>query len=103
MYQIQGPGLRPLTTAHLAQTMTLLNQPIGELYQQIQQELTNPALELVEERRCPTCHRALPVSNICPVCARPTSQGIDGARCFYIATGGFSRQFVRREPGLDGR
>ena len=60
MYQIQSPSLRPMTTAHLAQTMTLLNQTIDELYQQIQQELTNPALELVEERRCPTCHRALP-------------------------------------------
>ena len=73
MFQIQHPSLRPITTAHLAQTMTLLNQTVGELYEQIQQELTNPALELVEERRGPTCHRVLPGSGGCPVCSRPAS------------------------------
>ncbi len=73
MFQLQHPSLRPLTTAHLAQTMTLLNQTVGELYEQIQQELTNPALELVEERRCPTCQRPLPASGGCPLCSRPAS------------------------------
>ena len=73
MFQIQSQSLRPLTTAHLAQTMTLLNQTIDELYQQIQQELTNPALELVEERRCPTCQRPLLPGGVCPVCSRPVS------------------------------
>jgi RNA polymerase sigma-54 factor len=77
MFQLQRPSIRPLTTAHLAQTMTLLNQTIEELSQQIQQELTNPALELVEDRRCPTCKRPLPPSGACPVCSRPASMDSD--------------------------
>jgi RNA polymerase sigma-54 factor len=77
MFQIQSPSLRPLTTAHLAQTMTLLNQTVGELWQNIQKELANPALELVEERRCPNCHRLLQANNPCPVCSRPTSMDVD--------------------------
>ncbi|MHB8819452.1 MAG: hypothetical protein ACYC7M_10400, partial [Bellilinea sp.] len=73
MFQLQHPHLRPVTTAHLAQTMTLLNQTVDELYEQIQKELANPALELVEERRCPTCHRVLPSTGSCPVCSHPVS------------------------------
>lgn len=77
MFQIQSPSLRPLTTAHLAQTMTLLNQTVGELWEQIQKELTNPALELIEERRCPICQRLLPGASSCPVCSRPTSMDLN--------------------------
>lgn len=67
--------LRPLTTAHLAQTMSLLSLTAGELRQQIDAELAaNPALELVEERRCPTCHRMLPGKSSCPVCSRPNQE-----------------------------
>lgn len=77
MFQIQSPSIRTVTTAHLAQTMTLLNQTVGELYQQIQQELTNPALELVEERRCPNCHRPLAGQGECPVCSRPNSMAAE--------------------------
>lgn len=73
MFQTQRTQTRPITTAHLAQTMTLLNQTVDELYEQIQKELANPALELVEERRCPTCRRMLPNGGICPVCSRPSS------------------------------
>lgn len=73
MFQLQHPHLRPVTTAHLAQTMTLLNQTVDELYEQIQKELANPALELVEERRCPSCHRVLPQTGSCPVCSLPSS------------------------------
>jgi len=74
MFQLQRTQIRPVTTAHLAQTMTLLNQTVDELYEQIQKELTNPALELVEEHRCPSCHRVLPNGGMCPVCSRPSSQ-----------------------------
>lgn len=77
MFQIQHPQIRPVTTAHLAQTMTLLNQTVDELYEQIQKELANPALELVEEHRCPTCHRVMPGGGMCPVCSRPSSQAGD--------------------------
>ena len=74
MFQVHTQALRPLTTAHLAQTMTLLSLTIDELRQEIDSELaSNPALELVEERRCPTCHRPLPEHGACPVCSCPTS------------------------------
>lgn len=70
--------IRPLTTAHLAQTMSLLSLTAGELRQQIDAELAaNPALELVEERRCPTCHRLLSSQGACPVCSRPNQQSAE--------------------------
>ena len=105
MFQIQSPSLRPLTTAHLAQTMTLLNQTIEELSQQIQQELTNPALELVEERRCPTCRRLLPPSGSCPVCSRPASMDseepvvfISPREDFYTGGSGSGEEWMPDEP-----
>ena len=64
--------LRPLTTAHLAQTMTLLSLTSNELQEQIEAELaSNPALEMLDEIRCPTCHRLLKGGGICPVCSQP--------------------------------
>ncbi len=78
MFQLHYHTIRPLTTAHLAQTMSLLSLTAGELRQQIESELSsNPALELVEERRCPTCHRLLGSRGACPVCSRPR-QGVEG-------------------------
>jgi RNA polymerase sigma-54 factor len=72
MLQSHYQALRPLTSAHLAQTMTLLSLTNDELLQQIESELsTNPALELVEDRRCPSCHRLLGKEGVCPVCSRP--------------------------------
>ncbi len=72
LQQIHYQALRPQTTAHLAQTMTLLSLTVDELRNQIETELSNnPALELVEERRCPTCRRLLPKQGICPVCSCP--------------------------------
>lgn len=72
MFQTHYHALRPLTTAHLAQTMTLLSLTAEELRQQIDSELaSNPALELVEERRCPMCHRLLPDHAPCPICSQP--------------------------------
>ncbi|MBE0699937.1 MAG: hypothetical protein IH586_23675 [Anaerolineaceae bacterium] len=70
--------LRPLTTAHLAQTMSLLSLTAAELRQQIDGELSaNPALELLDERRCPTCHRLLPGKSACPVCSSPRQNSGD--------------------------
>ena len=72
--QILSPTLRPLTTAHLAQTMTLLELSAVELEQKIDAELAaNPALELLEQARCPQCQRRLPPSKTCPICSRPTN------------------------------
>ena len=78
MLQVQRQTQRPLTTAHLAQTMTLLTLTADELRQQIDSELaSNPALELVEERRCPKCHRLLTDPGKCPVCSIPGSLDSD--------------------------
>jgi RNA polymerase sigma-54 factor len=67
-----------MTTAHLAQTMALLTLTSDELQQKIESELsTNPALEVIEERRCPTCHRLVPTHGTCPVCSLPTNPASD--------------------------
>lgn len=83
MLQSHVQILRSLTTAHLAQTMTLLSLTSDELHQQIDSELAaNPALELVEERRCPTCHRLLAPRGACPVCSRPNETNPEEAVVF---------------------
>jgi RNA polymerase sigma-54 factor len=72
LLQRQAPATRPQTTAHLAQTMTLLSLTSAELREKIEAALaSNPALELLEERRCPTCKRRLTGSAPCPLCSRP--------------------------------
>lgn len=73
---IQGhfQQLQTNTSAHLAQTMTLLSQTSSELQQTIESELaSNPALELVDERRCPMCKRLLPATGSCPICSQPAN------------------------------
>lgn len=79
MFQLRHvQTIRPLTTAHLAQTMSLLSLTAVELRQQIDSELaSNPALELIEERRCPTCRRFLPGNSTCPVCSQPKPGACD--------------------------
>lgn len=78
MYPIQIQALGPQTTAHLAQTMTLLNMTSAELRQKIESELaSNPALEIVEPRHCRACGRDLISGNLCPICSQvhqPDSQ-----------------------------
>lgn len=72
LLQSQKHTHRPLTTAHLAQTMSLLELTSAELSQKIEAALANnPALEMVEERRCPRCRRALPPRSPCPTCSSP--------------------------------
>ncbi|MHC1740944.1 MAG: RNA polymerase sigma-54 factor [Anaerolineaceae bacterium] len=74
MFQFQVPSSRPMTTAHLAQTMALLTLTTDELNEKIESELaSNPALEVVEERRCPKCHRLLTEHGACPVCSLPSN------------------------------
>lgn len=95
LLQSQKPSLRPLTTAHLAQTMTLLELTNGELMQKIDNALaSNPALELLEEARCPNCHRLLPPHGPCPACSAPMRASgdqpivfISPRRDFYQASG----------------
>src|SRR4030042_3326187 len=85
--QIQAPALRPQTTAHVAQTMTLLSLTAFELYQKIETELaTNPALELIEERFCPSCQRRLASSGPCPVCSQPRGL-LNSAPIVFVSPG----------------
>lgn len=70
-----GPSHRPLTTAHLAQTMALLEMNNEELLEKVEGELANnPALELVEDPVCPSCRRPL-IGNACPRCSFSSHDG----------------------------
>ncbi len=70
--QTQSHSLRPLTTAHLAQTMTLLELNGEQLRQKIESELAaNPALEQVDDHHCPSCGRSQSTAGICPLCSHP--------------------------------
>jgi len=77
IFQTQTTALRPITTAHLAQTMTLLGLNAAELRQKIEAELaSNPALELTRIAVCPACRRPLPERGPCPMCSRPAELSI---------------------------
>ena len=78
LIQSQSPSLRHLTTAHLAQTMALMELTGEELGQMVEAALArNPALELASEPRCPGCQRILPRRGPCPTCSAPTHQPLD--------------------------
>ena len=73
-HQVQSP----LTSAHIAQTMSLLYMTSTELLQTIDVELSkNPALEIIKERRCPMCGRLLPSYGPCPICSQPKTEKPD--------------------------
>ena len=81
--QTQSSSLRPLTTAHLAQTMTLLELNGDELRQKVEAELAaNPALEQVDEPRCPGCGRRMVAAGICPLCNQPRTQNSESPIIF---------------------
>lgn len=81
-------SLRIIPTAHLAQTMTLLELTGPELRQEIESALANnPALEQVDEGRCPTCHRRLPRGAACPACSRPRDSLSDQPIVFVTPSG----------------
>ncbi len=74
MYQRQYLRTEPQTTAHLAQTMSLLKMNNGELIEEIEKIINeNPAIERVNEIRCPQCRRKLTQGQICPKCSLPKS------------------------------
>ena len=69
MYQRQFQKIQPQTTAHLAQTMTLLSMNVDELMQEINKAMgENPALVMKEDRRCPGCGHPLKDNQPCPIC-----------------------------------
>ncbi len=101
MFQYHIQSLRPVTTAHLAQTMTLLSLTVDELRQQIESELSaNPALELIEERYCPHCHRLLPDKGPCPVCSRPQNISVDEPVVFISPSDDFYLHSEAKEENL---
>ena len=66
---------RPQATAHLAKTMSYLQLSAADLEAALLKEIdANPALELVDELRCPECGRRLRQLP-CPACAAPKSDG----------------------------
>ena len=102
MFQGQFQTTRPLTTAHLAQTMMLLSMPGEELRQEIDAALAaNPALEMIEERRCPTCHRILSDHGKCPVCSLPKTTDSNDPVVFLSPRDDFIPKRDYIDPGLD--
>jgi RNA polymerase sigma-54 factor len=94
MFQVHYQEIRPLTTAHLAQTMTLLSLTAEEIREQIESELaSNPALELKEERRCPTCYRPLPDRGPCPICSHPHTESPDEPVVFVSPRDDFNSNY----------
>jgi RNA polymerase sigma-54 factor len=106
--QGQGQSQSPLTSAHIAQTMTLLSMTTTELLQTIDLELSkNPALELINERRCPMCGRKLPPTGPCPVCSQPRTLDPEETIVFvsprddfysYSGRGGFDGDNTPEDP-----
>ena len=96
MFQIQNHELRPQVTAHLAQTMSLLQMPATEIRQKIRTELANnPALEIVEDRRCPSCGRIMSTPGPCPVCSQPYDNQLDEPIVFISSPEDFPGSFAK--------
>jgi len=94
MFQIQNHELRPQITAHLAQTMSLLQMPATEIRQKIRTELANnPALEIVEDRRCPSCGRIIATPGPCPLCSQPYDTKVDEPIVFISSPEDFPFSF----------
>ncbi|HAF62241.1 MAG TPA: hypothetical protein DCK95_07940 [Anaerolineaceae bacterium] len=67
---------KPQTTAHLAQTMALLNMGNGELEEEIQKNLaSNPALEVDEVKHCAICGGVILEGTRCRNCLNKQLQG----------------------------
>lgn len=77
LQQIQRQTQRPVASAHLAQTMSLLHLNADELRQAIERELANnPALEQVDSPVCPACGRAWARPGICPLCTANSGETV---------------------------
>jgi len=100
MYQRQFHKIQPQTTAHLAQTMTLLSMNVDELNQEINRAMAeNPALVMKEERRCPGCGKLLTGNQICPVCSKPKNPGSEDAIVFLSPRSEFN--YTKSAPDED--
>lgn len=106
MFQIPYQAHQPLTTAHLAQTMTLLSLTSSELQQQIEAEIaSNPALEMIDEMQCPSCRRPISRGSVCPICSKPVNHEADQPIVFVSTreiTTGFGDSGVEDQPEDSG-
>lgn len=92
-YTITSLNTQP--TAHLAQTMTLLNMNTEELQQRIEAELANnPALAIETTRRCPSCGRELGASEVCPLCSTKKSSADSDTVVFLSPMREFSTEYT---------
>lgn len=97
LLQTQKTALRPLTTAHLAQTMSLLELTGDELKQKLDSALaSNPALELAEVARCPKCRQLLQAGRPCSKCSSRISSTDHEPIVFVSPSNDFSG--FRRSP-----
>jgi RNA polymerase sigma-54 factor len=82
--------------------MSLLELTATELQQKIDAELArNPALELVEEHRCPTCQRALFGNNPCPICSYSAGSSADQPIVFLSSREDFPNSKTTSSTYLD--
>lgn len=104
LLQKQIPLVRQQPTAHLAQTMSLLELTSGELKQKIESDLaSNPALELVDVKRCPICHKPQTISAPCPLCISRMKETTSEAIIFVSPSSDFSFSGNYDTEGNDGQ
>jgi RNA polymerase sigma-54 factor len=82
--------------------MSLLELNFDELRQKIDKELNlNPALELVEQPVCPTCHSRLNGSRHCSVCSKPDPEYPDQPIIFISTRSDFNESWHQAQSGDD--
>ena len=102
MFQYQRQDIRPLTTAHLAQTMSLLVLSNLELEERIEKEISqNPALEIAEPRRCPICNMVLLNPGPCPICSKSSSAISDEPIVFTTSQDYFGNSYTTSQTDED--
>jgi RNA polymerase sigma-54 factor len=76
--------------------MSLLQMPATEIRQKIRTELANnPALEIIEDSRCPSCGRTQATPGPCPVCSQPFDTQVDEPIVFISSPEDFPGQFSK--------
>lgn len=94
----QSQHLRPLTTAHLAQTMSLLLLSNIDLKKTIEAELsTNPALQVTRTTKCPSCRRLIRKNSTCSYCATKSETADNSPVIFVSPRNDFNSSTIYRQ------
>ena len=94
--------IKPLTTAHLAQTMALIELTAADLEQRVNAELAkNPALEVKDTRRCPICDRQITDKGLCPRCSPIQSENPDQPIIFVSPRYDYVKSNSEEDMSLD--